>query len=202
MQNRSEQKTEHSAIAKVKGVMNLHGKILVFFATKNDMLSLVEVIDESSSLNITRAGAVADGDLKAFNRLVDIPGLGVSLHPTNVLNDFYLICKPGVKVSLREVSRRQGGVRYILDQKENLDAVVFRPGGEYFEEGIVVSEVSTIYRSGDSLELFKLFEKKIKKKFSRIRSYYVGPEACEALAKGVRLCTALSSPEEYDLKGN
>ncbi|MBV6288838.1 hypothetical protein [Pseudomonas aegrilactucae] len=145
----------------------MRGKSLGFFATKSDMFSLVEAIDATSSINITQAGEVVDGKLTVFSRLVDVPGLGVSSHPTSVLNDFYLICKPGVAVSLRKVSTKQGGVRYILDQKENLGTLVFRPGGEYFGEGIIVSEVSTIYQSGDGLDLFKLFEKKIKGNFKK-----------------------------------
>jgi hypothetical protein len=47
--------------------------------------------------------------------------------------------------------------------------------------------------------LYKLFSNKIKKKFKKIGTFYVGKIAEEKLKEGWRLVTNEKSPREYDL---
>jgi len=47
--------------------------------------------------------------------------------------------------------------------------------------------------------LLQKFTYEVRKRFERIRGYYVGPEAHELLKEGKRLTIAEQSPREFDL---
>jgi hypothetical protein len=50
-----------------------------------------------------------------------------------------------------------------------------------------------------SVELFRAYANVVTKLFSRIKAFWVGPEARKLLAAGCRLTQSADSPEEYDL---
>ncbi len=52
----------------------------------------------------------------------------------------------------------------------------------------------------DSLTLCKEFVKKLRKGWTRIESYYVGPQALQLMKEGYRLTMSTQTPESFDLR--
>ncbi len=110
----------------------------------------------------------------------------------------YLVLDRGTGVSVRCVPQRRGGELYAVDQIENEVSIVLRPGSE-LKECLVAGQIGTASSHAASLELFRLFESELKRKFGRIKSYRVGREATALLQRGVRLTANPRSPAEMDL---
>jgi hypothetical protein len=94
------------------------------------------------------------------------------------------------------------GDTYVLSQKLNPDSIIFIPGGIYNEQpALVAGHIGTISDSVASLSLYKAFNKAILKKFEKIRSYHVGPEAADLMQRGYRMVTiGIGSSSIYDLQ--
>lgn len=82
---------------------------------------------------------------------------------------------------------------------ENEDTVVFRPAGLWGEDICIYGEVSTIHESPMSQMLMKNFRKQFAAQFSKVKSFWLGPEARQMLHAGKRLTMAVQSPLEYNL---
>ena len=52
----------------------------------------------------------------------------------------------------------------------------------------------------DSITLCKEFIRKLRKGFTRIHSYYVGPQALQLMKEGYRLTMSIQTPESSDLR--
>lgn len=65
---------------------------------------------------------------------------------------------------------------------------------------IIAGRIATISDSAASQALMRLSTSLIKKYFTRVRAYWVGPEALKQLRDGKRLSMAEQSPALYDLK--
>lgn len=177
----------------------MKAKRINFFALKNDISSLIGEIERVTKIRATPIGDVSKEQMKNPISLANIPNLGVSPSPDNALNPAYLVWATDDDIRAREVNLKGGGIRNIVDQRNNPQTVILRPGGERPEGGIICGEISTIYDTAESLYLYRLFEKLIKMNFTKIKSYYVGTEASRALQSGVRLTSNINSPTEYDL---
>jgi hypothetical protein len=93
-------------------------------------------------------------------------------------------------------------IRYDLSQKLNPDSIIFRPGGIYDGERVVVcGHIATLSKSPIAADLYKRFVGSITRAFEKIGSYRVGPEASQLMDEGYRMVTiSVGSPTEYDLR--
>jgi hypothetical protein len=105
-----------------------------------------------------------------------------------------------VEIHVRAVAQRGGGTNYAVDQLSNPYTVVFRPGGMHSETTVIAGMVGTVNDAPTGTELMKIFTHEIKCHFSRVRDYWVGPDAFHLLQGGARLTSSASAPSEFDLK--
>lgn len=164
------------------------GKQIPLYATQSDLLAVVQEACSVRPLEFA------------------VMGLFDEAKPT-VLNDpekllpftAYLVFDKGLGVIVRQVSQRKGGVKYAVDPMENPQAIVLRCGGLFDAQRLIAGDISTATRDAQSEALYALFAKVIRRRFDKIRSYYVGPAATQLLDSGVRLTSGAKSPETYDL---
>lgn len=169
-----------------------------FFAAESDMLLLIREATHLKQLNAIATGKAKKNLKDDVINLSNIPNLGNSPYSDSALNPSYLVWETKNEIKSREVPQRKGGAINLVDQRDNPETIVIRPGGAH-PDGIISGEISTIHASTESLELYKLFEKLIKQRFTKIKSYYVGNDAIKALSRGERLTSSTSAPTEYDL---
>ncbi|MGO9444236.1 MAG: hypothetical protein ACLPXB_05580 [Thiobacillaceae bacterium] len=99
----------------------------------------------------------------------------------------YLAFDQGRTIAVRPVSQRRGGVKYAVDQLVNPQTVVLDGGGMLDAERLIAGYVGTATNDDLATDIYALFAKVIRRKYEKIKSYYVGPEAVQLLDDGVRL---------------
>jgi hypothetical protein len=86
-----------------------------------------------------------------------------------------------------------------MDQLLNPDTVRLIPAGLWGEDIVLAGMVDTVSDSPIAQELMKRFNSAFKIQFSKVKGYWVGPEALAFLNAGKRLTIAAQSPPEFDL---
>lgn len=177
-------------------------KQILFFALKEDLLSMLQLVESKNPLKYVHMGnysaSESKDNLSVFNSRIEIPDLGIATADSSAACKSYLACEQGTSINLRSLQGSIGG-RICVDQLANPDSVVFTPGGSWSEEVVLNGRVGTASESQVSRSLMKRFDVAIKKTFSKVRAFYVGPKALTLLKLGERLAGAVQSPREFDL---
>jgi hypothetical protein len=175
------------------------GHVVRFFATRNDHLAMLREATAGRSLHFFPAG-VFDDQPAPFDDAAQIPVLGMARKGDQVHEDRYLVLPAAEPVQRREIHLNVGGTRIAIDQLANPKSVIFCAGGEWDGGSTIISgDVGTVSDDPSGKALWLAFAKPIKKKWRRVKAYYVGPEALAVLRGGGRLTTSIRSPALYDL---
>ena len=158
------------------------------YATQSDLSDIAREVSSVRPLQFAVAGLF---DQMETTILTDLE----SLLPFTS----YLVFGKGRGITVRSIPQRNGAEKYAVDQIENPHTVVIQCGGLLDGQRLIAGQVGTVSTGKDSNEIYALFAKAIRRKYEKIKSYYVGPEAAQLLDKGVRLTPTAKSPETYDL---
>jgi hypothetical protein len=170
-----------------------------FFATEKDMRSLMQIVEAQFAVTYFCIGVFDDSDIRGLLSMATKRDLGFVEYPDAASAAKYLMLPAEVPVLVREVQQRTGITKYAVDQLNNPQSIVVAPGGKFKDVGIVAGMAGTVTKDAVSLEIYRFFSKQIRKEFSLIHSFYIGPEALNALDSGIRLAVNLRAPVEYDL---
>jgi hypothetical protein len=138
-------------------------------------------------------------DFKEVFRGVEIQNLGRATMESASGSQSYLVTEREIAIHVRPVATHSGITRYLLDQLINPDTVTFTPAGIWNTDVVLHGRVATVSDSAIAQELMKRFSKAIRKHFTKVNAFWVGPEALELLKAGKRLTIAAQSPPEFDL---
>lgn len=111
----------------------------------------------------------------------------------------YLAYRKGRRTISRPVQQHGGGVKFAVDPGVNPWSVALRCGGQVGHERLTAGDLSVATDNAEAKEIFDLFRGVIRRRFQKIKSYYVGEEAIQLLNDGARLSPTGKSPPEYDL---
>jgi hypothetical protein len=174
---------------------------ILFFALREDLLPVLELVEGKEPVKYVLTGnfperKVARG-VPTFDRGAAIPNLGKADHENG--SETYFVHERDARLRFRRL-RGVGGNRVIVgDQSREPDTVSFTPGGLWKRNIVLRGTISTISDSPVSRRLMRRFQAAMKKCFSRVYFYYVGPKALELLKSGARLTAAEQCPRERDL---
>lgn len=178
-------------------------KHVLFFALKEDLLPVLELVESKGALKYARMGNFAGhqikDDISVFDTGVGIPNLGKASADSASSCDGFLVCERETPVNLRHLQGINGEQRVLVDQLVNPDSVEFTPGGIWNEDVVLHGRIATASDSEISKALMKRFQTAIKKTFSKVKAFYVGPKALALLESGKRLTISAQSPREFDL---
>ena len=163
---------------------------------------MLELVDSNGSLKYARMGnfpreEIKDG-LSVFRDGAGIPNLGKANAESCAACEAFLVCEQETPVNLRP-SQGSTGERVCVDQMANPDSVAFTPGGIWNEDVVLHGRIATASESQISQALMKRFQAAIKRTFSKLKAFYVGPKALGLLESGKRLTMLAQSPREFDL---
>jgi hypothetical protein len=174
-----------------------------FFALKDDLIPVLDVVERKGPLKYTLTGnflvAEMKGEITVFETGTDIPDLGTASGDQQAACDSFLVCEGNVEIRLRRI-RGNDGDRVCVDQLVNADTVTFTPGGIWNGDVVLSGRVATVSDTVVAQTLMRRFKSAIKKTFTKVGAYYIGPNALTLLKSGRRLTDAVQSPPEYDLK--
>ena len=169
-----------------------------FFATRDDLMNWLRSVSAGRSLVLTEAGMFDAPEVKTC-RWKDCERLGISRTGNHLTDVMYLVHDQSVRIEVREVPQRRGGVRYSIDQRLNPQTVGLRPGGTFGGNIIISGQLGHGTGHPWSDDLAHVLRKELRKQFTRIKSYYVGEGALARLDSGTRLTINAAAAEEYDL---
>lgn len=173
---------------------------IAFFAAGEDLKGVAAAIEAERRLQYVLTGLFDTRELLTADSVEDIESFGIAQKGDQAQERSYLVAAATRPINVREVPQRRGGVKYAIDQMENPATLVISPGGRFGDVAVIGGQIGTATDDVAALELFKSFEREIKRRFSKVKSYYVGPSAKALMESGARLTTSVRSPAEFDLK--
>lgn len=173
-------------------------KQLRFFAVEKDLLLVLMEIEKAMPLLYVQS----DSDSAAVDSITtcaELPSTGIATKESAVNSISFVVANRSTTIKTRQIRLNSGAVRYRVDQLENPDTVVLTPGGVWDADVVLYGMVGTASDSQVSKALMKSLERELKKRFTKVKAYWVGPKALEMLKQGKRLTIAAQSPKEFDL---
>src|SRR6266567_4666124 len=158
-----------------------------FFATAEDILKVLRVVEASYPLQYARCGLFDEPDRPVFHGFSSLPALGIAQAGQSHLEPTFLVMLQGDKLNVRTVPQRRGGEKYAVDQQANPGTVTIRPGGMYNNSTLISGMVGTIHDDEKAAMLMKAFSGVLNQDFTNMKSYLVGPEAGKLYNMGMRL---------------
>ncbi len=172
-----------------------------FYATPDDLLPVLLDVEARCALVYTPIGHVLEPRVDRFYTARDLPTL-YERQPfeSSISGPAYLVTEVGTDVVLRRLPAFEGKERWSVDQSANPDSTVLRHGGMYDENTLLYGEVRTAYKTTLAARLQRAFDAAVRKRFVKVRAFYVGQAAEALLDSGWRLTAAKQCPPEYDLR--
>jgi hypothetical protein len=182
--------------------MMIKPRATYLYATRADMEPGLNAVEGQKALQYVRRGLFESPQVQVVSSALEIPDLGFARVGDLILANRYLVLDASLEVKIREVPQRRGGVRYAIDEVANPTGMIFVPGGLYEGREDRYLIVGEVVATGDprSHELYRLFVPLLVKGFTKIKSYYVGPEALRLLREGVRLTHSAGPTPSYELR--
>ena len=162
-------------------------KQLPIFATENDISLLVQEVGMVRPIDLAVMGLFDQADPHVLSDAKQVRQL-----------TSYLAFERGIDVVSRPVQQRSGDIKFAVDPMDNPRSIVLRCGGR-LDGRLTAGDISVATGNAQAEELFAILSKVVRRKFQRIKSYYVGAEAAHFLDQGGRLTHTAKSPQDYDL---
>lgn len=173
----------------------------LFYATARDLSGVLSPLEAQKDLQYTLAGLFDSKELQTYSSYREIPDLGRALHRSAVANRRYLVSLKGTELHIRDVPQNSGGVLFAIDLRLSEDGIAFSPGGRHRDDVMLYGMIGTLSPpSAASKNLYTFVAKGFRQNFKKVREYFVGPEALDLMAGGVRLTLDATTPPEFDLK--
>lgn len=177
------------------------GKQFSFFATQDDLIEVMEAVASKAFYRFVRIDDIKDGTPNICESIADLDDFSIAISGDQNREKSYLLIAADAKPKTRQVELRKGGINYVMDQGSHPESVFFSSGGVFKEfECIIAGQIGTISDDKWSTNLYKVLFAELKKRFKKIKSFYVGRIAEKKLDEGVRLTSSIKAPPEYDLQ--
>lgn len=171
-----------------------------FFATKTDLTPGLQTVEQTEAVEFIRDEMRDDKAFEVVHALSAHPGLGLTSGDSVQASPRYLIFPRGKLPRPREIPQRRGGVKYLIEP--TADCLILNCGGLHTaSDALLAGELQqSLHANASARELFRRVARDLLRGFTRVRLYWVGPEALRGLRAGRRLVTiGLASPRHYDL---
>ena len=177
----------------------MKSKQILFFTAKEDIEPIIKSIEATHQIVYYEMGMFESRHSISYNSISEIENFGSPKYG-DWNKDLRLMMLPkNISLNVREVAQKRGSLKYAIDPLENQLSICFQFGGIYQDGILLGGSCGTSFINDFSLQIFNDFSLKIKKKFKKIGTFYVGEIAEQKLKDGWRLVTNEKSPKEYDL---
>ena len=161
-----------------------------FFATKNDMISILSKLEEQLSYEIKyiQCGKKTGS---FYRTIKDIPGLGTLQKNHGEIS--FIIMPADAEVTINEYGQ--------VYQGENKCSLGFDPSGISEDgTGLIHGMFAIMDDNEISFELFKAVKKLMKAECRISRGWHIGKEAEDLYGRLRFICIGLNEPESFDFK--
>jgi hypothetical protein len=172
-----------------------------FFAIKEDWPAVFDYVERKRHLVYTATGfdQMRNPDPPRYLEGKAIPNLGLASYEQCIACDSYMVSPfPKVPTPIKGLMF-DGEARYDLYSSAYPDTIRLIHAGRW-KDMIVSGLIDTMGQGPQAQSLINAFHAAMKKSFTRVNAYWVGPQAHGEWLQGRRLTDAEQSPPEYDLR--
>jgi hypothetical protein len=171
------------------------------FAVREDWLPLFEYVEKRNPVVYTDTGfeQMNNPSPPRFLDGKSLPNLGVASSDQSIGCDSYMVSPYPNVPTPKQSFTSDGTARYDLYTGNHLDTIRLIHAGRW-QDMIIAGLIDTMGTQGKAQTLINAFHSAIKKNFTRVNAYWVGPQAHAEWLQGRRLTGAEQSPPEYDLR--
>jgi hypothetical protein len=173
---------------------------LHFFALRSDLLLILNSIEAKKPLKYVLAAVSSTPDIQEWAHARELPGLGQADREQTLGCRPFLLTYAEIPVKTWRSEQLNGKIRFDIDQRLNPDSIRLIPAGEWKGQMIIAGIFDTLSKYPSPQSLMRAAASAAKKHFTKVRAYWVGPEALVQLRSGRRLTGAEQSPPMYDLR--
>jgi len=177
-------------------------KQILFFATPSDIKRVLHRFEANAPLKFVEMGTLSTPNRAIYLESSQIPDPGIATHETGSLSKGYMVSYRDTKNHMKVSTLKNGEKRWNLFNADNEEAVILGMGGFWKTGTLLPGNMATLHQTPVAQQLMNWFLAALKQEgFTKVREWWLGPEALEMLRAGRRLTTtAEQSPPEYDLK--
>jgi hypothetical protein len=172
---------------------------LQFYALRGDLESLFTGLEKGSKFFYTRMGSYAVSVCTSMVSGNDIPQLGKASGESSTTCDTFLVTRTA-SIAMREIDLDGGGEHYLVDQLANPDSVTLTPGGLRKDTILISGRVATASDSQTSKDLMAEWSVAIRRSWTKVKAFYLGPAAAEFWRSSGRLTISVGASSDFDLK--
>jgi hypothetical protein len=176
----------------------------MIFATRSDLIPGIQWVESRTELHYVRAGLYSKdeiNELNVFDSLRNVEEIGYNTTGQYITGTQFLVVERKHRIRTETIKQRKGGYLFDVGPSKNPHSIIFQPNGIYQDSYLIRGNIGTVSESKESIELYGVFSKGIVKGFTRVKGWYVGPEALKLMASGVRLITMhVEESLVYDVK--
>lgn len=151
------------------------------FATRLDYEPVIRAVEARHDLNYVLLGLFTSNEIVAVSSALNLVDLGVAFGSDAVHENHYMVLPADKEVVVRAVPQRSGGTRYAVDLLANPSAFDFQPGGLVNGLNLVSGSLGVVSSEAKASAYYCSFIREIKRHFTYINGYWVGPDAVHYL---------------------
>lgn len=177
-------------------------KQIHFFAMPSDIERVLRCFESNTPLKFVEMGTLSTPNRAIYLESSQIPNFGIATHETGSLSKGYMVSFQDTKNHMNVSTLKNGEKRWNLFNADNEETVTLGMAGLWKTGTLLPGSMATLHETLVAQKLMKWFLSALKQEgFTKVREWWIGPEALEMLRAGRRLTTtAEQSPPEYDLK--
>lgn len=160
---------------------------------------VLDAVEQRDPVNYVRAGLQSEPAPSVYSSVRQIPDFAIAATGDAMKEPRFLILRDPSALVVQPVPQRAGGTRFAIDQSTSPQSILLAPGGSH-HGAIIAGQLSTISEDPESMSLYRAVSGEVRKRFRKIRSYYVGPDAETRLRAGARLTIAVDASPKLDLQ--
>ena len=169
------------------------------YATRDDLLALCEAVESERPLAYAQTGDCTGPTPAVFQRAKDIPEFGFAAHGETLREASFFVTDQATPIVVDPIPQPSGRIRHYLSARMNPDAINLQPCGSYQREAVIEGVLTCFSDSKSARELYRLFQRAVRRLFLKVKDVYVGPMALEAYKQGMRLTQSVKSPSDWDI---
>jgi hypothetical protein len=173
---------------------------IYFFATGADLVLVLWHLEQKFALKYVEEGMLAGTRPRIWKTVSDLPHFGEATGDQEIACDPYLITSTDAEIHVLSGEMWNGKLRYDVYPSANPESVLLRRGGRWRNGPLISGHLIASSEADLARKMMNAVRSVVRKHFTRINAFWVGPEALTLFRSGTRLCTAIQSPPEYDLR--
>lgn len=177
----------------------MNGKLL-FFATKDDILSIMKTFCELLPFEIKyfETGNMSTSSPATFTSIEELPHIGIYYSKSHC-SENYCIMKRDLPVVTEKIDSECHGIFYCVYDSMNDTCMSFSPGGLSPDSNFLMHGQFAIMKKNEiSNTLIKTAAKALRMHCKQIKGWYIGKEAAKLKEKVRYITIDINELQEYD----